>query len=147
MSLRWLFAFLHLFALGIGLGAVWARGRALRGPLDALELRKVFYADSWWGVAAILWIGTGLYRLLAGLEKDTAYYLHNHLFWAKMALLAVVLILEIGPMTSLIRWRSQLARGQTPNTSRAGTFAAISFVQAILVLLMLAAATGMARGY
>ncbi len=29
MTIRWLLAALHLLALGIGLGAIWARGRAL----------------------------------------------------------------------------------------------------------------------
>ena len=32
MSIRWILAALHLFGLAIGLGAVWARGRALQGP-------------------------------------------------------------------------------------------------------------------
>ena len=59
MFVRWLFAWLHLFALGIGLGAVWARARALRGPLDAAGLRRLFHSDSWWAVAGALWIGTG----------------------------------------------------------------------------------------
>ena len=106
---RWLFAAVHLLALGVGLGAVWARGRALRQPLDAAGLRRVFSADSWWGIAALLWIGTGLVRAFGGLEKGSEYYLHNHLFWAKMALLGLILLLELGPMISLIRWRA--ARG------------------------------------
>ena len=37
---------------------------------------------------AALWIGTGLWRLLAGTEKPTAYYLSIHVFYGKMALLA-----------------------------------------------------------
>ena len=57
MLIRLLFATLHLLGLGVGLGAVWARARALRGPLDAQGLGRVFYADSWWGVAAAIWIG------------------------------------------------------------------------------------------
>jgi len=80
MTTRWLLAGFHLLALGIGLGAVWVRGRALSARLDAVGLRAVFLADNFWGGAAGLWIGTGLWRLLAGLEKDTAYYFHNHLF-------------------------------------------------------------------
>jgi hypothetical protein len=36
----------HLLGLGIGLGAVWARGRALRSRLDAGGLRSVFLADN-----------------------------------------------------------------------------------------------------
>jgi len=60
MTIRWLLAAVHLLALGVGLGAVWARGRALQTSLDVPALRRVFYADTWWGIAAVLWIGTGL---------------------------------------------------------------------------------------
>ena len=35
MTIRWILAALHLLALGIGLGAVWSRGRLLRQPLGA----------------------------------------------------------------------------------------------------------------
>jgi len=147
MLICWLFAAVHLLALGVGLGAVWARGRALRGQLDAAGLRRVFYADSWWGVAALLWIGTGLVRAFGGLEKGTAYYLGNHLFWGKMSLLVLILLLELGPMIALVRWRMELGRGTQPDTRAAPAFARISFVQAVLVMLMVLAATGMARGY
>jgi putative membrane protein len=147
MLIRWLFAAVHLLALGVGLGAVWARGRALRGQLDAAGLRRVFYADSWWGVAALLWIGTGLVRAFGGLEKGTAYYLGNHLFWGKMSLLVLILLLELGPMIALVRWRMEVGRGIQPDTRAAPAFARISFVQAVLVMLMVLAATGMARGY
>ena len=146
MLLRWLFASLHLLGLGIGLGAVWARARALRGPLDATGLHRVFYADGWWGVAAAVWIGTGLVRVFGGLEKGMSYYLQNHVFWGKMTLLLAILVLEIGPAVTLVRWRVQLARGDTPDTRLAPRFAHISIVQAVLVLLMVLAATAMARG-
>jgi putative membrane protein len=145
--LRWSLAALHLLGLGIALGAVWARGHALRAPLDAAGLNRVFHADNWWGVSALVLIGTGLLRAFAGFEKGTAYYLHNHLFWGKMALLVVVLLLELSPMVALIRWRIQRARGAEPDTSRAPRFARVSFVQAVLVALMVLAATAMARGY
>jgi len=147
MSIRWLLAALHLMGLGVGLGSVWARGRALRGELDPKGLRRVFYADSWWGIAAIIWIATGLWRAFGGLEKGTAYYLHNQLFVAKMGLLVLVLLLEIDPMLNLIRWRIRTARGEVVDTHRAGRFAAISVLQAALIVLMVLAATGMARGY
>src|SRR5213596_3235270 len=98
MTIRWLLAAVHLLALGLGIGAIWARGRALRGELDAAGLRRAFYADTWWGIAAVLWIGTGLARAFGGFEKGSVYYLHNHAFWAKLTLLAAILILEVGPM-------------------------------------------------
>ncbi|HEV2084598.1 MAG TPA: DUF2214 family protein [Gemmatimonadales bacterium] len=146
MTARWLAASLHLLALGIGLGAVWARGRALRSSLDAGTLRQVFFADTMWGIAAVLWISTGLWRLLAGLEKGTGYYLQNHLFLTKMALLVLVLLLEIRPMITLIRWRKAVSRGESPDTRAAPLLARISFVQAWLIVLMVFAATAMARG-
>jgi len=147
MVLRWILAALHLIALGIGLGAVYARARALRGPLDVSGLRRVFAADAWWGAAAGLWIVTGLLRAFGGYEKGADYYLHNHLFLTKMGLLVLILILESGVMLRLILWRRAVARGTLPDTHRASRYARISMVQAVLVLLMVAAATGMARGF
>jgi putative membrane protein len=143
----WLLAAVHLMALGIGLGAIWARARALRGSLDPLGFRRVFYADSWWGIAAVLWMVTGLVRAFGGLEKGSAYYLHNHIFWGKMALLGLIVLLEAAPMLALIRWRIYVRRGQAIDTRLAGRFARISYLQAGLILLMVLAATGMARGY
>jgi putative membrane protein len=142
--IRWAFAALHLIALGIGLGAVWARARALSGTI---ELRRAFYADNWWGIAAILWIATGLVRVFAGLEKASSYYVHNTFFRVKMALLVIILLLELTPMITLIRWRVRVAHGEQPDTHLAPRLALISRVQALLVILMVLAATAMARGY
>ena len=146
MLIRWLFAALHLLGLGIGLGAVWARARAFRGPLDAAGLRRVFYADGWWGIAAAIWLGTGLVRVIGGLEKGMDYYLQNHVFWGKMALFVGLVALELSPMMTLMRWRVQVGRGETPDTGLAERFARISYMQALLVLLIVLAATAMARG-
>jgi putative membrane protein len=143
---RWLVAALHLLGLGIGLGAVWARGRALRRVDAPGALQRAFYADTAWGLAALVWISTGLWRLLGGLEKGMGYYFSSNAFWTKMSLLGVVLLLELWPMATLVRWRVQQAKGMQPDTGRAGTFAAISFVQALLIVGMVLAATAMARG-
>lgn len=147
MLLRWMVAAVHLLALGIGLGAVWARAGALRSALDREGLARAFRADTWWGVAAILWIGTGLARAFGGLEKGAPYYMHNGLFMAKMTCLLAVLVLEVWPMTTLIRWRIGVARGDAVDTRAGLALARVSTVQALLVVLMVVAATGMARGY
>jgi putative membrane protein len=145
--IRWSLAALHVLALGIGLGAIWARGRALSGELDPAGLRRVFYADNWWAVAALLWVSTGVVRAFGGFEKGTFYYLHNHLFWTKMLLLVVILVLEARIMMRLILWRRAVGRGERPNLQGARSFARVSFVQAGLVIGMMLAATAMARGY
>ena len=73
MTIRWLLAAFHLLGLGVGLGAVLARGRAFQAQLDVLGLRRVFYADAWWGIAAIVWIGTGLVRAFGGFDRRFLY--------------------------------------------------------------------------
>jgi putative membrane protein len=147
MFVRILFATLHLLGLGIGLGAIYARGRGLRGPFDEERLGRIFLADTFWAVAAGLWIITGLIRAFSGLEKGSAYYLSNTYFLIKMALLAVIILLEIWPMITLIHWRGRVRRGEMPDTTAAPTMATISWVQAGLVILMVFAATAMARGF
>jgi len=144
--LRWLLASLHLLALGVGLGAVWARAVALRGPLEPARLRRALAADSWWGLAGLLWIVTGLWRLLAGTEKPTHYFMHNHFFYLKMAALLVLLLLEVRAVTILIGWRRAMGQGRAADTGAAPGLARISYVQVALVVVMLAAATAMARG-
>ena len=64
-----------------------------------------------------------------------------------MLLLGVILVLEIRPMLTLIRWRQVAGRGGQPVTSAAPRLATISYVQAVLLVLMILAATAMARGY
>ena len=80
MMLRWLIASLHLLALAIGFAAIWMRADAFGRRLDADGLRRLFRADAFWGVAALLWLATGIWRAFGGLEKGTSYYLHDHFF-------------------------------------------------------------------
>lgn len=147
MALSWVLATLHLLGLGIGLGAIWSRARTLDGEQDLGSLRRIFQADSWWGLSALVWISTGLWRLLGAVENSTSYYLGNHLFLGKMGLLLLVLVLEVWPMVGLIRWRASLRRSEFPDVRRARSFARVSYVQTGLILLMVVFAAGMARGY
>ena len=137
---------LHLLALALGLPAVFLRGRALKGPLDADGLRRLLAADNVWGIAAVLWIVTGLLRAFGGLEKGADFYLRSPLFWAKMALFLVVLLLEIRPMATFIRWRVQLGRGEAVDTSAAHALYALNHVEVAIVVVMVFVASLMARG-
>lgn len=142
---------LHLIALGLGLGAVLNRGTALREVPDIRSVQRVFRADTLWAIAAGLWIATGLWRYLGETEKSMAYYNANYFFLTKMALLGLILVLEIWPMATLIRWRLAISRGGSPGVvavpGTARVVATISHVQALLIVLMVFAAAAMARGY
>jgi putative membrane protein len=137
---------LHLLALAIGLPAVFLRGRALKGPLDADGLRRLLAADNVWGIAALLWIVTGLLRAFAGFEKGADFYLHSPLFWTKMALFLLVLLLEIRPMITFIRWRIKLGRGETVDTSVAPALYTHNHIELAIVVVMVFVASLMARG-
>jgi putative membrane protein len=137
---------LHLLALAIGLPAVFLRGRALKGQLDADRLRRLLAADNAWGVAAVLWIVTGLLRAFGGLEKGTDFYLRSPLFWTKMALFLLILLLEVRPMVTFIRWRIQLGRGLPVDTSVARRLYTLNHIELALVVVMVFVAGMMARG-
>ena len=137
---------LHLLALGLGLPSVVLRGAALRGALDAAAQRRVLLADTFWGVAALLWIATGLLRAFGGLEKGSDFYLASPLFWTKMGLLGAVLLLELWPMATFIGWRIALAKRRGADTRHARALYAVNLVQIGLVVAMVFTASLMARG-
>lgn len=139
-------AALHYLALAIGLPAVFLRGRALKGPLDDVGLRRLFAADSAWGLAAALWVATGLLRAFAGLEKGAGFYLQSRLFYVKMGLFLAIVALEVRPMLTLIRWRQARRRGSRVDTSQAPALFQLNHVQLALALVTVFVASAMARG-
>lgn len=145
MSTGWaaaLFSAGHVLAFGLGLWGIGARRAALyRGDVPA-----VLSADLMWGIAALLWLVTGLGRAFGGLEKGTDWYLANHWFYAKMTLFVAVLILEAWPMVTFIRWRAALGRGAAPDLTQTLTLARISTAELVLVVLIPFFAATMARG-
>ena len=138
---------LHVLALALGLPAAYLRGRALRAPLDKAGLGRLFAADNVWGAAAALWVLTGLLRAFGGLEKGTAFYLGSRAFWLKMALFTLILVLEVRPMMTFIRWRAELRRGRSPDTSGARSLYLVNHVEMGLIVLMVFVAAFMARGF
>ncbi|AKV07853.1 membrane protein [Pseudomonas fluorescens NCIMB 11764] len=147
MLVHWFLAAIHLLAFALGFWAVLSRGTAFRRLATGVgEARSVLIADNLWGISAVLLLVTGGMRTFAGYEKGADYYLHQPLFHLKMTLFVLILLLEVAPMVTLIKWRIAQARGAAINTGRAALFARISHIEALLVLLMVVAATGMARG-
>jgi putative membrane protein len=148
MLAHWSLAAIHLLAFALGFWAVLNRGTAfIRLAAGTAQARNVLLADNLWGISAVILLVTGGMRAFGGYEKGTDYYLHQPLFHLKMTLFVLILLLEIMPMITLIKWRIALGRGKAINIGREKVFARISHSQALLMMLMVVAATGMARGF
>ncbi|HKF43313.1 MAG TPA: DUF2214 family protein [Thermoanaerobaculia bacterium] len=151
MFARALLSGLHVLALAIGLGAVFARGLRLRNlrrdPADGGALGRLLTADGLWGFAALLWIVTGLARAFGRVEKQPDYYLRNGYFWVKMGLFALVLALEILPMATFMRWRVARGRGTpAPAGENLSTLITINDAEVAIVVAIPFVAALMARG-
>jgi len=136
---------IHVLTLALGLGAVFARGRALAGTLDAAGWRRLLEADNLWGIAAGLWIASGLARVFFG-GKEASFYSHNGFFWIKMALFLAVFVLELAPMTTFMRVRAAQRRGMAPPEFSVDAYRPINTAETVLVVVLVQIAALMARG-
>lgn len=145
-------ASLHYLALALGFWGLVERGSAFKAMRETQVtrelLKKAFLSDTIWGIAAILWIATGLYRAFGNLEKAAPFYVANKAFHIKMGLFALVFICEAVPMTLLIKWRLAVRRGQIPQISQTTLkrLRMINHTEKTLLVLMIFAASVMARG-
>lgn len=136
---------IHLLALALGLGAVFLRGRALSQSLDESGWRRLLAADNAWGAAAGLWIASGLARVFFG-GKEPGFYWRNGFFWVKLALFAIVFVLELKPMMTFMRVRTARRRREPLPSFSAGEYRRINTIEVALVVMIVFVATLMARG-
>jgi putative membrane protein len=145
MVISALLSAIHVLTLALGLGAVFIRGRALARPLDDAGWRRLLAADNLWGVAAGLWIASGLGRLFYG-GKEPTFYWHNGFFWVKLALFGLVFALELTPMMTFIRVRSAQKRGTALPRFSVTAYRRINQAEVVLVVAIVFVAAFMARG-
>jgi putative membrane protein len=136
---------IHVLTLALGLGAVFLRGRALRRPLDDPGWQRLLAADNAWGIAAALWITTGLARVFFG-GKEPGFYWRNGFFWTKLALFGVIFALELMPMMTFMRVRSARRRRVSLPQFPLETYRLINTVELGLVVAIVFVAAFMARG-
>jgi len=117
----------------------------LTRPLDALGWRRLLAADNVWGVAALLWIASGLGRVFYG-GKEPSFYWRNGFFWVKMGLFGLVFLLELAPMRTFIRVRRAQTRGSALPACPIGTYQRINAIELWLIVTIVFVAAFMARG-
>jgi putative membrane protein len=136
---------IHLLTLALGEAAIFARGRALARPLDDDGWKRLLAADNAWGIAAILWIVSGVLRVFYG-GREPGFYWRNGFFWVKLALFAGVFALELAPMTTFIRVRIARRRGVAIPRFPIDVYRRINAAELGLVATIVVVAAFMARG-
>jgi putative membrane protein len=136
---------IHMLTLALGLGGIFARGRALAHPLDDAGWSRLIAADTAWGVAAVLWIASGLGRVFFT-GKDPSFYWRNGFFWVKLALFGAVFALELAPMMTFIRVRIARSKGVALPRFSIDAYRRINAVELALVVTIVFVAAFMARG-
>jgi putative membrane protein len=136
---------IHILTLALGLGAIFARGRALTRPLDDAGWNRLLAADNAWGIAALLWIASGLARVFFG-GRETTFYTHNGFFWLKMTLFGIVFALEMTPMITFVRVRIARGRGSPLPRFSIEALRRINAAELALVVTIVFVAAFMARG-
>jgi putative membrane protein len=147
-------ATVHYLALGFGFWGISERTvaakRASASPAMAREyFRLVLRGDNIWGIAAVLWILSGLLRAFGGYEKASEFYLKNGYFHLKMSLFLLVFAIEIGPMIRLIRARFGMRRYPDViplDGHQLRSIFRVGMIEIHLLTLIIALAALMARG-
>lgn len=141
-------AYLHYLALGLGFIGVFSRGRAIKSIVTGTtkDTKELFLADNIWGIAALLWIVTGLMRVFGPYEKGPSFYMHSHWFYLKMALFLAVFLLEVYPMLTFIKWRRIKKQISAEDFFVLRKIRTTNHIQALIIFLIPLIATIMARG-
>jgi len=135
----------HMLTLALGVWGITERGRALARPLDDAGWKRLLAADNAWGIAALLWITSGLARVFYG-GKEPAFYSRNVFFWIKLTLFAAVFLLELAPMVTFIRVRNARAKRTALPHFPVDTYRRINAAELALVITIVFMAAFMARG-
>jgi putative membrane protein len=139
-------AAIHLLSLVAGVAVLVMRAKALAAVERPEQLKSVFFWDNWYALVAMFWLGSGAFRAFGGFEKGTDYYLANHVFWTKLALLLVLLSAESVAMVAFVKARIRLARGENVSLANKARLIRLHWVELAAIFFMVLMAVLMARG-
>ena len=142
-----LIAYLHFMAMiAIAVILVMQHMICVPGLTDA-RIRLLARVDRLYMVAALLALGSGIARVI-WFGKGVSFYVHNPVFYIKIALFAAVGLLSIPPTLQYLRWLRSLETSRAPAVAHYQVLRARRYILAELVLFVLIPlmATFMARG-
>jgi putative membrane protein len=132
----------HLLAFGIA-AAITAQLVLVQPGMQAPAVQLAAKYDIALGIMSLSLVAIGFSRVFFG-AKGADFYLHNHVFWTKVVLFAVIGLLSIKPTRAFLRWRkAQSAPEEVEVRAIRKTLMAEIHIFAFLPV----AAAAMARGY
>ncbi|MEO8164670.1 MAG: DUF2214 family protein [Betaproteobacteria bacterium] len=140
-------AYLHYLAM-IGIGVLLVLEHTFCVPgVSAGRIRLLARLDVLYMAAAVVVLGSGVARVF-WYGKGAAFYLHNPVFYLKLALFAAVGLMAIPPTLQYRRWLHSLDSAAMPHAPDYQLFRIRRYIVAQLVLFALIplAAALMARG-
>ena len=91
----------HLLAFGIA-AAITAQLVLVRPGMQPPAVQLAAKYDIALGIMSLSLVAIGFSRVFFG-AKGSAFYLHNHVFWTKVVLFAIVGLLSIKPTRAFLR--------------------------------------------
>lgn len=137
----------HLLILSLA-GLMMAGFVLVRPGVSGGALKTLGGIDASYGGTAVLILVVGFSRVFLG-GKGADFYLHNPLFWAKIAAFAVVGLLSIQPTIAILKWRKQAAADPafTPPAAELAKVRKVMLAELLVFALIPVFAAAMARGY
>jgi putative membrane protein len=119
----------------------------LKPELPRSTIARLARIDSAYGIVAGLIVVIGFSRVFFGL-KGSEFYLHNPVFWAKIAAFVAVGLLSIPPTLRIIQWRRGSDADPTFRPDTAAVLAAKRYMhyEGVAFIFILIFAAMMARG-
>ena len=106
------FAWLHFLAIGVGAGLLLAEHWLCRRMPDRTQARLLGQVDLAYQLALIASLATGLARAIY-FGQDAAFYLSNRLFWLKIAIFGLIVVVAVAPTLQYIRWNREARSAPT----------------------------------
>lgn len=106
-------AYLHYLSIGVIFASLAIEFFTLKEELTVKEAWRIVLADSAYGIGAIVILATGVLRVLY-FAKDTAYYMNQPVFWAKMTVYLIVGVVSLYPTISFLKWIKSLLEEKAP---------------------------------
>jgi len=137
----------HLLAFGIA-AAITAQLVLVRPGMQPPAVQLAAKYDVALGIMSASLVLIGFSRVFFG-AKGSEFYIHNHVFWTKVVLFAIVGLMSIKPTRAFLRWRKAQAADAAfaPGEEEIRSIRKTLMTEIHIFALLPIAAAAMARGY